>query len=56
SSGVVLRRFSVSVPFTVSLIRPLHRPASALVDAFSEHLIAHARQVALRLPDLQKPL
>lgn len=53
SSGVVLRRFSVSVPFTVSLIRPLHRPASALVDAFSEHLIAHARQVALRLPDLQ---
>ena len=56
SSGVVLRRFSVSVPFTVSLIRPLHRPASALVDAFSEHLIAHARQVALRLPDLQDPL
>ena len=37
-SGIVVRRFSVSVPFTVSLIRPLHRPASALVDAFSEHL------------------
>jgi DNA-binding transcriptional LysR family regulator len=38
SSGVVARRFSVAVPFTVSLIRPLHRPASALVSAFSEHL------------------
>ncbi|MBS0849437.1 LysR family transcriptional regulator [Citrobacter sp. JGM124] len=36
--GVVVRRFSETVPFTVSLIRPLHRPASALVDAFSEHL------------------
>jgi len=37
-SGIVIRRFSLSVPFTVSLIRPLHRPASALVDAFSAHL------------------
>ncbi|MES0265115.1 LysR family transcriptional regulator [Citrobacter sedlakii] len=38
ASGVVVRRFSISVPFTVSLIRPLHRPSSALVDAFSRHL------------------
>lgn len=38
SSGVVVRPFSITVPFTVSLIRPLHRPASALVDAFSAHL------------------
>ena len=37
-SGVVVRRFSVEVPFTVSLIRPLHRPRSALVDAFVAHL------------------
>jgi DNA-binding transcriptional LysR family regulator len=37
-SGIAIRRFSISVPFTVSLIRPLHRPASALVDAFSAHL------------------
>ncbi|HEM8746290.1 TPA: LysR family transcriptional regulator [Enterobacter sichuanensis] len=55
-SGIVIRRFSVSVPFTVSLIRPLHRPSSALVDAFTEHLVAHARQLALRLPDRQAPL
>ena len=38
SSGVVVRPFSIAVPFTVSLIRPLHRPASALVDTFSTHL------------------
>lgn len=38
ASGVVVRRFSVNVPFSVSLIRPVHRPASALVDAFCEHL------------------
>lgn len=32
-SGVAVRRFSVEV-FTVSLIRPLHRPGSALVETF----------------------
>lgn len=37
-SGLVVRRFSESIPFTVSLIRPLHRPASALVSTFSKHL------------------
>ncbi len=37
-SGVAVRRFSIDVPFTVSLIRPLHRPASALVEAFLHHL------------------
>ena len=37
-NGVVVRRFSVEVPFTVSLVRPLHRPGSALVDAFARHL------------------
>ena len=48
-SGVVVRRFSVEVPFTVSLIRPLHRPRSALVDAF----VAHLQQ---RLPQILTPL
>jgi len=42
--GLVVKRFSESVPFTVSLIRPLHRPASALVNAFSEHLQQHSHQ------------
>lgn len=36
--GVVIRRFSEPVPFTVSLIRPLHRPESALAGLLSEHL------------------
>lgn len=40
NNGVALRRFSIAVPFTVSLIRPLHRPGSALVDAFTQHLQA----------------
>lgn len=37
-NGVAVCRFSVEVPFTVSLVRPLHRPGSALVDAFARHL------------------
>lgn len=45
-SDIVIRPFSLSVPFTVSLIRPLHRPASALVDTFTEHLMEHARRGA----------
>lgn len=40
-SELVVRPFSEPIPFTVSLIRPLHRPASALVDAFSLHLQRH---------------
>lgn len=49
TSGVVVRRFSLDVPFTVSLIRPLHRPTSTLVDTFTTHLQTH-------LPHLLDPL
>lgn len=49
ASGVVIRRFSVAVPFTVSLIRPLHRPASTLVSAFSQHLQQEAAQFRVKL-------
>jgi len=45
SCGVVVRPFSIAVPFTVSLIRPLHRPASALVEAFSAHLQQAASRI-----------
>lgn len=38
SSGVVVRRFSIDVPFTISVIRPQHRPVSALTSAFIAHL------------------
>ncbi|TCV92641.1 LysR family transcriptional regulator [Biostraticola tofi] len=49
ASGVELRPFSIDVPFTVSLIRPLHRPASALVDAFRGFLHEFAADVPARL-------
>ncbi|AID92066.1 MULTISPECIES: LysR family transcriptional regulator [Klebsiella] len=39
-SGIAIRPFSLSVPFTVSLIHPQHRPTSALVEVFSRHLIS----------------
>ncbi|QKJ88519.1 Transcriptional regulator [Paramixta manurensis] len=51
-SGVAIRRFSVAVPFTVSLIRPRHRPASALVEAFSRHLQQHCGLFRQRLEHL----
>jgi len=46
SGRIVARPFSENVPFTVSLVRPLHRPASALVDTF----IAHCHQQAALFP------
>lgn len=52
ASGIAIRRFSVEVPFTVSLIRPLHRPASALVNAFSQHLQHEAAQFQVKLDAL----
>lgn len=51
SSGVVIRRLSVNVPFTVSLIRPLHRPGSALVDAFVAHLQESVGKLAASLEE-----
>ena len=48
-NGVVIREFSIAVPFTVSLIKPLHRPASALVTLFSEHCHQQAQRFAERL-------
>jgi DNA-binding transcriptional LysR family regulator len=35
--GIVIRPLSQSVPFTVSLITPQHRPASVLVTRFTEY-------------------
>ncbi|GBU13527.1 transcriptional activator [Enterobacterales bacterium] len=46
---MVIREFSLPVPFTVSLIRPLHRPASALVTTFIEHCHQQAERFAQRL-------
>ncbi|WP_211444187.1 LysR family transcriptional regulator [Collimonas humicola] len=40
-NGLHMRRFSLSVPFHVSLVRPQHRPASVLADAFASVLHKH---------------
>lgn len=53
-NGVHLRPFSVEVPFTVSLIRPLHRPSSALVSAFVQHLQQQAEKFPARLATVIK--
>ncbi|WJV61888.1 LysR family transcriptional regulator [Pectobacteriaceae bacterium C52] len=49
SADVVVRPFSIDVPFTVSLIRPNHRPASALVDRFITQLHDVAQAFPARL-------
>ncbi|EEB8111938.1 TPA_asm: LysR family transcriptional regulator [Salmonella enterica subsp. enterica serovar Enteritidis] len=56
ASGVTVRRFSIDVPFTVSLIRPLHRPASALFDAFSKHLQTHLSRLVEPLEVILGPM
>ncbi|KAA9002548.1 LysR family transcriptional regulator [Affinibrenneria salicis] len=47
--AIAVRPFSIEVPFTVSLIRPRHRPASALVDIAIEQLRQYADAVPARL-------
>ncbi len=49
ASGVVIKPFSLDVPFTVSLVRPLYRPASSLVKHFVDHLRALADSIPARL-------
>lgn len=48
-SGLSIRRLSVSVPYSVMLIRPEHRPGSAAVDLFCEALRAQALELTARL-------
>ncbi|WP_411704277.1 LysR family transcriptional regulator [Edaphovirga cremea] len=47
--GVAIRPFSHQVPFTVSIIRPVHRPSSALVTTFIAHLKQQANHFPARL-------
>ncbi|ANI29932.1 transcriptional regulator [Yersinia entomophaga] len=50
--GVCVRPFSVEVPFTVSLVRPLHRPSSELVDTFIAHLKQQVTRFKTRLTNV----
>lgn len=40
SAGLVMRRFSVKLPFTTMLLRARHRPSSPLVELFINELFA----------------
>lgn len=42
-AGMAVRRFSVSIPFAVQLVRPMHRPASPLPERF---LVSLKRELA----------
>ena len=48
--GLELRRFSVSIPFQVNIVRPEHRPSSALTDHFVEALKEEAESILMSLP------
>ncbi|WP_026145170.1 LysR family transcriptional regulator [Pseudomonas asplenii] len=36
--GLTIRRFALSIPYSIRVVRPLHRPHSVLVDQFVEAL------------------
>lgn len=50
--GLVLRRFSLSIPFRVSLVRPEHRASHPLAEAFAEALAAEALAIREKLAKL----
>ena len=47
---VELRRFAVSVPFRISMIRPIHRPFTPLVDQFIAAVKVEIALIFARLP------
>ena len=46
---LALRPLSFSIPFTVSLIRPIHRPSSQLTNIFTQHLEDNFNQIRTQL-------
>ncbi|MDX7986746.1 LysR family transcriptional regulator [Xenorhabdus sp. 12] len=47
NADICIRPFSINIPFTVSLIKPIHRPTSEPVEAF----ITHLKQQILLFPE-----
>ncbi|WP_409277472.1 LysR family transcriptional regulator [Pseudomonas defluvii] len=47
--GVQIRPFTVSIPFTVNIVKPLHRPHSQLVSLFEDALRQQAEAVKAQL-------
>jgi DNA-binding transcriptional LysR family regulator len=50
--GLVVRRFSVSMPYRISALRPLHRPAQPLLDELLKVLKGEAKRLGERLRTL----
>ncbi|MBD2783705.1 LysR family transcriptional regulator [Xenorhabdus sp. DI] len=49
NATICLRPFSIDIPFTVSLIKPIHRPSSEPVEVFITHLKQQAALFAEKL-------
>ncbi len=47
--GLQIRRFAVSIPFIVNLVRPDHRPSSVLVDRFADAARKQAADISRQL-------
>jgi DNA-binding transcriptional LysR family regulator len=50
--GLHLRRVSFSIPFSVNIVRPIHRPQSQLVEVFRAELARQAGLIETRLATL----
>jgi DNA-binding transcriptional LysR family regulator len=48
--GLEMRRFAVSIPFHVNIVRPEHRPSSPMTDQFISTLKAEAEALLAALP------
>jgi DNA-binding transcriptional LysR family regulator len=48
--GLELRRFAISIPFQVNIVRPQYRPSSPMADLFVEALKAEAQALLAALP------
>lgn len=53
--GLHLRRLSFSIPFSVNIVRPIHRPQSQLVEVFGAELARQAGLIENRLATLIDP-
>lgn len=52
--GLQIRRFSHSISYCVSVVRPLHRPESSTVEHFVDSLRKNCQQISARLEGLDK--
>jgi DNA-binding transcriptional LysR family regulator len=53
--GLVIRPFAVSIPFRVSVVRPVHRPGNPLADEFGKALQLETRRLLARMAQGKPP-